>query len=155
MSKFDKDLQTGAQAEKYIVGQLATHHKGLRRVKVKSKDYDLVAADGYTAEVKFDILSQKTHNIGIEYECSGKKSGIACTKAMDWVHIYKLGNDWVYSVVSTNDLKSFLKSNWEFLSKVKGGDNSASRMVLVPTLDFVDTFSFHPIYFSEGSSDLQ
>lgn len=142
MGNFQKDLETGARAQDLIISQLSKEHPGLHQVQGNFKDFDLIADDGYTAEVKFDALSRKTQRVGFEYECSGKKSGIANTKSFEWVHIYKLYNDWVYSKMKTSDLKAFLKSNWNSLEKVCGGDNNSSKMALVSVYDIGDSFEF-------------
>lgn len=145
MRNFKSDLELGQKAQDYIIKTLSSQHKGLKQVEGNFKEYDLVADDGYTAEVKFDILSRQTQKVGIEYECNNSKSGIAKTKAYEWIHFFKLYNDWVYSTIKTDSLKSFLKSNWNSLDKVNGGDNSTSKMVLVSVYDFADTFGFQKV----------
>ena len=145
MDNFQKDLKTGGRAEEFIISQFEKQHKGLRQGFGNIKGYDLIADDGYTAEVKYDRLSAKTQKIGFEYECYGKESGIAKTKAVEWIHIFKLYDQWVYCAIPTPSLKSFLKSNWEFLQKAQGGDNNASKMVIVSVYDFADAFSYFPM----------
>lgn len=145
MGNFKKDLNTGERAQNYIISQLKDLHKGLKQVEGSFKDYDLVASDGYTAEVKFDRLSEKTNRVGIEYECFGKKSGISVTKAYEWVHVYKLYNQWVYSVIPVTELKAYIKNNWGYLKKASGGDEGTSKMVLIPVQDFAEAFGFYPI----------
>ena len=145
MRNFKSDLQLGEKAQDYIIKAKSKEHKGLKQVEGNFKEYDLIAEDGYTAEVKFDILSRETQKVGIEYECNNQKSGIARTKAYEWIHFYKLYNDWVYSTVNTSSLKSFLKSNWNSLDKVNGGDSNTSKMVLVSVYDFADTFGFEKV----------
>lgn len=142
MGDFQKDLAVGSKAQDFIISQLKEEHEGLVQVEGNFKDFDLKADDGYTAEVKFDILSQKTKNVGFEYKCYGKKSGVSNTKALEWVHIYYLDGKWVYSRMNTNNLKAFLKSNWESLKKVSGGDNNASKMALVSVYDVADSFGY-------------
>jgi hypothetical protein len=146
MGNFQKDLETGARAQDFVIKQLEKEHKGIHQVPGYFKDYDLIADDGYTAEVKFDVLSRETHRTGFEYECYGKKSGVACTKAREWIHIYKLYNDWVYSKIPVGDLKAFLKSNWKELKTVPGGDNNASKMALVSVYDVADSFGYISIF---------
>jgi len=145
MDNFFRDLTIGQQGEEYICKKLENGHKGLSRIKTKCKEYDLEAPDGYTVEVKFDFLSEETGNVGIEIRFNKEKSGLLATKAIDWAHIYKLYNDWVYSIVPVNDLKAFLRNNKDYLPVVKSGDSNASKMVLIKTHDFADSFSFHKI----------
>lgn len=145
MDNFKRSLELGGRAQKYIIKHHSKDHKGLRQVEGNFKDYDVIADDGYTAEIKYDILSEKTGNVGFEYHCFGKPSGIATTKALDWIHFYRLNGKLVYSIVRVNDLKSFLRSNWKSLDKKKGGDYNCSKMVVVPALDFADHFSYLPV----------
>ena len=147
---FKQDLQIGQKAQEYIVKQLSKEFKGIKSVPGLCSDCDLIADNGYTIEVKFDLKSKLTNNIGIEYRYKGKPSGIAKTKSQEWVHIYYL-NGWVYSRIKVNDLKAYLKSNWGYLPKLKGGDNNNSKMVIVKSEDFANRFGFMPILSRQDS----
>lgn len=137
-------MYKGHKAEEFVVKQLSKKHKGLRFVEGKCKEYDLIADDGYTVEVKYDILSKNTGRVGIEFECDSKPSGIETTKAIDWVHIYKLYDNWVYSIIPVANLRAFLRSNKDFLTTASGGDCSA-KMYLISVHDFADHFSFFSV----------
>ena len=145
MTKFNDDLTTGHCAEEYVLSQLKKEFPTLKQVKVKNKDYDLVDDSGYSFEVKYDILSKDTGNVGFELECYGKPSGLKATKANEWIHIFYVHGKWVYTRVAVGSLKSFLKSNKDYLKVVMGGDNNASKMVLVDAYVLTDIFSFWPI----------
>lgn len=145
MGNFQRDLERGNKVEDVVIKYLKKDHKGLRRVLGNVKEYDLIAEDGYTAEVKFDELSAKTGNVGIEFECYGKPSGIEVTIAYEWIHIYKLYSDWVYSEIKPADLKAFLRNNKDYLHTGKGGDYGVSLMHLINVHDFADAFGFKQI----------
>lgn len=142
MGEFTKDLKVGQYAQDYIIKELSEELSGLKSEQGNFSNYDLVSDDGYTIEVKFDIKSKLTDNIAIEYKYNGKPSGIAKTRAIEWIYIYFCNNQWVYSRIKTFDLKQFLRNNWTSLQKLRGGDNNSSKIVLVNIGDFTDAFNF-------------
>jgi hypothetical protein len=89
-------------------------------------------------EVKTDeTISKKTGNVYVEYECRGKRSGIATTEADYWV--FKLSNERAI-VIGTTELKSRIKelvSYGKAKSGVKGGDSNLSIGVLVKIKDLI------------------
>ena len=89
-------------------------------------------------EVKYDgDISNRTGNVYVEYECRGKKSGIATTEADYWV--FKLSGERAI-VIGTKQLKGRLRelvSNGMAKSGVKGGDNNLSVGVLVKIKDLI------------------
>tara|TARA_X000001388_G_scaffold76296_1_gene73239 strand:+ start:450 stop:806 length:357 start_codon:yes stop_codon:yes gene_type:complete len=74
---------------------------------------------------------RKTGNIAIEYECRGKKSGISVTEADWWCHVLADGNE-VNSMLMmpTDKMKSLARKYYK--NKKKGGDDNASKFVLIP-----------------------
>lgn len=88
-----------------------------------------------TAEVKHDLMWDKTGNVAIEYTSRGKASGIASSKADVW--FYVLNN--IYHS-STGDLRVYLIQHWDRYRRVKGGDNNTSQLVLLKLDDFLDVF---------------
>jgi hypothetical protein len=145
MGNFAKDLKIGVKAQDFLIKGLSKELPGLKSIDGNFSNYDLVADNGYTIEVKFDRQSANTKNIGIEFEYDNQPSGIAKTKAMGWAHIFKHHDKWAYSRIKTHDLKAYIKNNWKHFRKVPGGDGRKARMVLIPVLDFMDEFSFRDI----------
>lgn len=142
MGEFTKDLKIGQHAQNYIIKELSEELPGLKSIQGNFSNYDLVSDDGYTIEVKFDIKSKLTDNIAIEYEYNRKPSGIAKTKAIEWIHIYYMDDGWVFSRLKIHTLKEYLRSNWKYFKKLEGGDNNSSKIVLIPIDDFADVFNF-------------
>ena len=71
-------------------------------------------------------------NLAIEFECRGKPSGIATTKASYWLHILEIdGEDYCSLLFRTDVLKKAIKSTKGYRI-VNGGDDNLSRLVLVP-----------------------
>jgi hypothetical protein len=141
---FDSDLNTGLKAERAVIKKLQKEMPTLKQDQVGS-DYDLIDDNGYTIEVKFDRLSEKTPNVGVEYLYKGKDSGISATKADEWVHIFNLDGEWVFARIPVSQLKAFIRNNWQYLRKVDGGDDLLAKMVLIDKEDFANTFSYYEL----------
>jgi hypothetical protein len=80
-------------------------------------------------ELKTDMLAHKTGNVFIEFECSGKPSGIATTTAGFWM-IELPGI--CYYLVDTQVLKDKCKLAYKQNRYTKGGDNDQTIGVLLP-----------------------
>jgi len=95
MMNFKKDLTIGQEAEKYF-SRTAEGWEVLEVDDDNKSYYDLKLICGernITVEVKNDIASHKTGNLGFEYQQTdwrgGKKpSGFMISKADYWVHFY-------------------------------------------------------------------
>jgi len=146
MYSFEEDLKLGERAQTFIVKQLQKDFKIIKQSKGEFKDYDLLCDDVYKIEVKFDRLSKETNNVGIEYLCNSQQSGVSCTTANEWAHIYYLNGELVYSRALVSEMKEYLRNNWEYLNKVVGGDGNRAKLVLVPTALFAERFSFISIH---------
>ena len=108
--KFDLDLQYGKVREQLVADMLQD-----KKIEVKSERG----------------MWQKTGNIAIEYQSSGKPSGIAATESDYWFHNLCVGNDTFCTLVfDTKSLKKIIK-NLDSKKSVSGGDNNASRMYLL------------------------
>lgn len=138
---FKTDLSIGERAQDFAISVLKEEFPGIRQIKGDFADYDLIADNGYTIEVKFDKESRKTGNVAIEYLYKGRPSGIAKTKAREWLHIFYL-DGWVYARAKTLDLKHYIKSNRKDLVETDGGDNHLSKLILINKEDFVNRFGF-------------
>lgn len=81
-------------------------------------------------EVKTDYLVSNTGNVAIEFECSGRPSGIETTESPWWAIVldgdrYR-GKQIV--LISTSRLREIVRG----AKVVSGGDNGRARMYLVP-----------------------
>lgn len=145
MGDFSEDLKIGIKAQDFLIKELEGELPGLKSIQGNFSNYDLVSNSGYTIEVKFDIKSKLTSNVAIEYEFNNNPSGLASTKAVEWIHIYYLKDKWVYSRIKTDNLKAFIRNNWKELRKLKGGDRNDSKLILIKTEDFVNSFPYREI----------
>lgn len=88
-----------------------------------------------TAEVKHDLMWDKTGNVAIEYMSRGKASGIASSKADCWYYVLNQ----IYHC-NTGDLRAYLLKHWDRVRRVKGGDANTSELLLLKIDDFLDVF---------------
>jgi hypothetical protein len=92
-----------------------------------------------TIEVKTELeMWAKTGNIVFEYECRGKPSCIAVTKATTWIHLLQLDGKIVGGFIfDVQRLKRFLRGAFSqnkpnYMRMVVGGDSgSNTKMILV------------------------
>jgi len=90
----------------------------------KQKEADLIV-NTTLVEVKRDLMGDQTGNFAIEYAFRKRKSGIAATQA----DIFVIASDKFYCF-RTRELRDWLRANWSYLRKTKGGDSLESYMVL-------------------------
>lgn len=86
-----------------------------------------------TYEVKNDMKSEETGNIGFEYMCNGKPSWIYASKA-DYI-VYKLGNDYWYSdraglLIKLNNVEKKSVDGWDW-------DNAKMYLVKKDNIDLI------------------
>lgn len=139
MSNFKKDLKLGNHAENIVKNKLSLIFDDFRFNKDESHDISAKYLNKeYTFECKYDIMSEKTGNIAIEYFNTKKKqlSGIYATKADFWVII--LPGDEIY-VSKTDIVKNYLNNNKPYKVIESGGDKN-SAMLLYKKEDILKNF---------------
>lgn len=100
----------------------------------KTKEDDFI-----TFEVKCDRKTKYTCNIAIEFECSGKGSGITTTTADFWVY-FPVDVPFYY-FIPTDVIRKMIEEK-KYHNTVRGGDNYNSRMYLFRQYDF-DEYKEH------------
>ncbi|MFT4758650.1 MAG: hypothetical protein ACI9XO_002619 [Paraglaciecola sp.] len=129
---FTKDLVDAQIVEQEVLAKLQVLIPELTNLQLSTcKEFD-ISADWkdrqITFEVKNDLMAAKTGNAAIEYECRGKPSGIAVTKA-DYL-VYKIKEK--YFIFRTKKVKRKLFKEAVFFKKAAGGDvGSNTRLFLV------------------------
>lgn len=136
---FQKDLKESQQSVERVV----TFLKGIGCTDVQTNDdgkYDIIyttrEGNRRTAEVKNDLQFSKTGNVAIEYVSRGKPSGISTSKADIWFYVL----DGLY-ICNTGNLRAYLIQHWDRYSRVKGGDEQTSQLILMKMNDFRDIFT--------------
>ena len=137
-NSFDTDLKIGERAERFLLEKLREEFPTLKKIEGYNPEYDLIDDNEYSFEVKLDMRSRTTGNVGIEYRHNGLPSAISTSTAMEWIIIYYFST-WRYSRVKTTLLRSYIKNNWEWFTKVKGKYDKSS-LVLIPTKELEECF---------------
>ena len=101
---------------------------------------EILAGERGTIEVKRDFLVSDTGNIAIEFECRGRKSDIAVTKAIWWALVLD-GRKFAHEMIifiKTSRLKEIARNIYREKGWVMGGDKgSNTKMVLIPIEEFI------------------
>lgn len=144
MRTFNSDLELGHRAEEYVLEQLRLLYPTMRRIEGKNVHYDLVDDNGLTIEVKFDLKSKETGKIGIEYMHRGLASGISISKAKRWVFIYYLGKKCVWTMVETNRLRRYIKTNHAKYNRYIG-EGEKSSLILIDATEISENLGYYPV----------
>lgn len=84
-------------------------------------------------EIKRDRKARLTGNVSVEYECRGKPSGIATTKADWWAFIINDEDiDDKIILIEVNRLKKIARAQHKLTGHAPSGDDKKSKCVLVP-----------------------
>jgi len=126
--KFEKDLATGKIYETQALKLIQQKYPKAHIINGYYKEWDIYIPElNIGVEVKSDAQYKKTGNFYVEYFCNGKPSGIATTKAK-YYYIYL---DDLY-IVKTEDLKAKCRKYINTDRDKKGGDNMASKGIILP-----------------------
>lgn len=143
---FKQDLELGEHYQSICL-ELFEHEKA-EIMKGNFKPYDLWLeneGERVTMEVKSDRLTLGTGNIAIEFECSGKPSGITTTEADHWVY-FVIGSRDYYLIPTMEIMKAITERR--FTRTARGGDGWRANMYLFPR----DVFSAYLDCVPEGIS---
>ena len=139
MVQFRKDLTFGKQYEMLLI-DLVEHTHFEMAPSGAYKPWDIRFYDGDASmkvEVKADRMTGKTGNLAIEFECSGKPSGIATTDADVWAYFapHASGCKWWWIPVA--DIRAAIDGE-QYSSIKSGGDGWRARMYLFPESVFAE-----------------
>ena len=144
---FTIDLPIAQKTERQVA-QFLCDKAGMKFVsECDDNKYDLLmeTKDGrpLTFEVKEDFSCERTGNVGVEYSCRGKASGIEVSQAD--AYLYKVhepsGKNGLY-VIATKNLKKMI-SDEKYFRIVNGGDPGSNSMNYLFKLDIIkDNFRF-------------
>ena len=126
--KFVKDLENGKVYEKKALELIQKKYPKAFIQDGYFLEWDIYIPElDMGVEVKSDAQYKKTGNFYVEYECNGKPSGIAATKAKQY-YIYL---DKLY-ILKTEELKDKCRKYLNTKRDKKGGDNMASKGIIIP-----------------------
>jgi len=128
---FTKDLPIAKKTESEVAHLLAKRFTGKIIGFNNTNEYDFILRVGtndYTFEVKEDFTCEKTGNVGLEFECRGKPSGIQVSKADYYVYKIHTKSEGIKIYIhKTNTIKKMIKDNLYFRI-VNGGDEGSNSM---------------------------
>ena len=128
IGKFEKDLETGKKFEQDALELIQKKYPKAYIVDGYFLEWDIFIPElNIGVEVKSDAQYQKTGNFYVEYSCNGKPSGISTTKS----EIYCIYLDKLY-ILKTEDLKEKCRKYINTNRDKRGGDNMASKGIILP-----------------------
>ncbi len=143
---FRKDHKIARKTERQIADYLVT--KGYEFLdECDNADYDIrmktPPGEVITIEIKEDFTCQKTGNIGLEYHCRGKPSGISVSKADFYLYkVHEPNGEKNMYVIKTSNLKEMIEGEL-YHRTVSGGDpgsNSLNYLFALPVVK--ENFTF-------------
>lgn len=128
---FKKDLSIAKKTEAEVAGHLARIYTATIISFDDTNKYDfLLKKDGrlFKMEVKEDFMCQKTGNVGLEFGCRGKPSGIETSEADYYIYkVHTKDQGVVYVMHSTKTLKQMIVDK-RYSRIVSGGDPGSNSM---------------------------
>lgn len=127
---FGKDFPIAEKTEAQMADFLEKH-AGMEFVEgCNDNRYDLkmktAGGKEITIEVKEDFTCKQTGNVGVEYECRGKDSGIRVSKADYYLYkVHRPDGKIEVLINNTKDLKGMIRRRL-FHRKVVGGDEGSN-----------------------------
>ena len=129
MSSFQTDLARGQDVEKFILKILQRHYPSASLVNAY-KGYDIwIPERNEGIEVKYDPMSNKTGNIVVEYEMSGKDSALLTTEASVWIFY---DDHVIISIKPQQIVKCIFDLKLTYREFVGNGDRNSKKAFLVP-----------------------
>jgi len=140
---FRKDLPIAQETEREVAKILSD--KGAEIIEFNNDNkYDIKIkwkGQEKTVEVKEDFTCQRTGNVGLEFSCRGKDSGIACSKADFYVYkIHEPGNTIHIYMMKTADLKKLIENKF-YHRIVNGGDPGSNSINYLFFLKYIKQIS--------------
>lgn len=144
-------LKAGGVNEAEFKALLKNIFPDIKKMEGNFKEYDfIIPSRDLKLELKMDFKSDDTGNLAFEYECFGCKSGLALTTA----DYYVMTDKHNFYFFKTDELKSFIRLNWKYLIKKVGGDNNASKMILIRKTDISRMKHFYSFKKAGGDINL-
>lgn len=128
---FDKDVEVAKKTEWEVVHLLEKKYGAKVSNINKDNRFDILAlikGKNFTFEVKEDFLGEVTGNVGLEFSCRGKPSGIQTSQANYYVYKLHTKNSGIqFVLLKTSTLKKMVADKLYFRI-VNGGDKNSNSM---------------------------
>ena len=128
---FRKDLPIAKETEKEVAGLIEKVYGAEIIGFENTNKYDFSArinGKEYTFEVKEDFTCEKTGNIGLEFGCRGKPSGIETSQADFYIYKIHTKDFGIQYVIHKVDTLKTLIENKAYFRIVNGGDIGSNSM---------------------------
>ena len=121
----------GKIAENHVIELFTQCGIPAEKTSKELKQYDITIKLGRkacTCEIKYDIMSEKTGNLAIEYWNSrqNKASGISATTSELWIQCIRDGGNIVVFATRTKKLKEWMERNPPKRTILNAGDKNAN-----------------------------
>jgi len=128
---FKKDLPIAVETEKEVAKILEEKYNANILEFSHTNKYDILAEiknKKYTFEVKEDFTCEKTGNVGLEFRCRGKPSGIQTSQADFYIYkIHAQDGSIGFYLSKTSTLKKMIDDK-KYFRIVNGGDVGSNSM---------------------------
>jgi len=127
---YKQDKPIADETEKQVAEILRTTYNAVILDYCHTNAYDIRARVNnkeFTFEVKEDFTCERTGNVGIEFECRGKPSGINVSKADYYIYKIHTGSGIKIYLFKTSQLKNMIENELYFRI-VNGGDVGSGSM---------------------------
>lgn len=128
---YKKDKKISNATEKEVSEKLKSYYGTKTIYFNNNKDFDLslVTKRGkkLLVEIKEDFLCEKTGNVGLEFSCRGKPSGISSSKSTHYIYKIHSKKGIVFYVIDTKILKRAIE-NKKYFRIVNGGDKGSNSL---------------------------
>lgn len=130
--EFKKDHKIAVKTEQEVANLLMKANKAkIKRIQFNDDNrYDLgilTMDDQFiTVEIKEDFTCEETGNVGVEFECRGKASGISVSRADLYMYkIHEPNGDISFYIMETKTLKALIRAE-KYHRIVTGGDEGSN-----------------------------
>ena len=150
---FQKDHKIAVKTELEVARLLRLHSSSpIKNIQLNNDsrwDLKVTFCDGetMTIEVKEDFTCARTGNVGLEFECRGKLSGISVSQADAYMYkLHEPSGEVSFYLIDVDVLKALIEER-RFIKTVVGGDpGSQSKNYLFSLKNFKENATlFHRV----------
>ena len=130
--RYNDDKAIADATEREIARNFETRygHRVVAYDHTNKYDLEIVTRKGkvFTVEVKEDFICNRTGNIGLEFECRGKPSGISVSKSSHYVYKVHCPDGMIrFYIIKTDELRKMIEEK-SYSRVVSGGDKGSNSM---------------------------
>jgi hypothetical protein len=142
---FQRDHKVAVKTEQQVTDFLLAKYPGLKFEHFcGTADYDVAFSwpgrqELIKVEIKEDFTCKRTGNVGLEFSCRGKPSGISISKADRYIYkVHRPDGRIVLYSIPTDKLKRMVKNHDYSGPPVNGGDPGSNSMNYLFKLGMVE-----------------